>query len=117
VPASKKSRAKARGKSPASSSRIHSGSHRNASSRVWSRLDSARAQSDSEVESLRRQDLWVAPKTSFTRRGDDLGWSSHPGASSDARLLELADIALGLRKPQAFRRRRSQVLKQQSGRE
>lgn len=117
VPARRKSRANARSKSPASSSSRRSSSHRNSSSRIWSRLESAHAQSDSAVESLRKQDLWLAPKTSLTRRSEDLRWSPHPGATSEARLLELADIALGLRKPQAFRRRRSQVLKPQSGRE
>lgn len=56
------------------------------------------------------QELWVAPKTSLTRERDDVGWSVHPVTPSDARLLELADIALGLRKPQPFRKRRSLFL-------
>ena len=56
------------------------------------------------------QELWVAPKTSLTRERDDVGWSMHSVAPNDARLLELADIALGLRKPHPFRKRRSLFL-------
>lgn len=59
------------------------------------------------------QDLWVAPRTSLTPQRDDQQWSMHPAAASDARLLELADIALGLRKPQPFRKRKSLFLASQ----
>jgi hypothetical protein len=51
-------------------------------------------------------ELWLAEKTSLSRQRDALPWSIHPAATSDARLLELADVALGVRKPQPFRRRR-----------
>ena len=57
-----------------------------------------------------QRELWIAEKTSLSRQKDALPWSTHPASPSDARLLELADIALGLRKPQPFRRRRSLFL-------
>ena len=60
-------------------------------------------------------DLWIAPRTSLSAQPDDLSWSVHPRRTTDARLLELADIALGMRKPQAFRKRRSLFLAEQSG--
>jgi hypothetical protein len=60
-------------------------------------------------------DLWVAPKTSLTRP-DDLvaSWSLYPQPPRDARLLELADIALGLRKPNSFSKRKSLFLAAQN---
>lgn len=57
-----------------------------------------------------REDLWVAEKTSLSRQQDLVAWSPRMVAPSDARLLELADIALGLRKPESFRRRKSAFL-------
>jgi len=60
------------------------------------------------------EELWIAPRTSLSRPEAEAPWSSDPLKSNDARLLELADIALGLRKPQPFRRRRSAVLHSQS---
>jgi hypothetical protein len=56
------------------------------------------------------RELWIAEKTSLSREKDALPWSTHFPGASDARLLELADIALGLRKAQPFRRRRSLFL-------
>lgn len=56
------------------------------------------------------RELWIAEKTSLSRQKDMVPWSTHLPATSDARLLELADIALGVRKPQPFRRRRSLFL-------
>ena len=61
-------------------------------------------------------DLWVAPRTTLSAPPDDASWSIHPNRPTDARLLELADIALGVRKPHAFRRRRSLFLAEQRGR-
>jgi hypothetical protein len=63
-----------------------------------------------------KNELWVAPKTSLTRQDDDgaASWSLHPRTPHDARLLELADIALGLRKPESFRKRKSLFLSAQN---
>jgi len=59
-------------------------------------------------------ELWIAPRTSLSRHEVEAPWRNDPLKSTDARLLELADIALGLRKPQPFRRRRSAFLQSQS---
>lgn len=59
------------------------------------------------------RELWIAEKTSLNRQKDAVPWSTHFAGASDARLLELADIALGFRKPQPFRRRRSLFLANQ----
>lgn len=58
---------------------------------------------------IRKSDLWIAPKFSLKRNDGDSGWADRDGTRS-SRLLELADIALGLRKPQPFRKRRSELL-------
>jgi hypothetical protein len=88
---------------------------------MWSRLSAGSKEphgsSRNAARRKRKNDLWIAPTTSLSRRAADAAWSVHPATSSDARLLELADIALGSRKPQAFRRRRSQFLSKQSERE
>jgi hypothetical protein len=68
----------------------------------------------SRVTARTKQDLWIAPKTSLSRWPAGNSWGIHPAAPSHARLLELADIALGVRKPEAFRRRRSLFLSAQS---
>jgi hypothetical protein len=54
-------------------------------------------------------DLWVAPKSNFKNAIDERTWIDHSAAVS-ARLLELADIALGLRKPSPSRKRRSSMV-------
>jgi hypothetical protein len=45
-----------------------------------------------------------------------MSWSLHSRPLSEARLLELADIALGLRKPEPFRRSKSLFLTQNAKR-
>ena len=64
------------------------------------------------VTSRSTDDLWVATKTSLTRPDDDgvTSWNLDSRTPRDARLLELADIALGLRKPESFRKRKSLFL-------
>ena len=64
---------------------------------------------------FKKSELWIAPKTSLKRDGDDgTSWVDRPSAHS-SRLLELADIALGFRKPQPFRKRRSEYLAAHAG--
>ena len=57
-----------------------------------------------------REDLWIAETTSLRRQEDIVAWNPRTITPSDARLLELADIALGLRKPESFRRRKPAFL-------
>jgi hypothetical protein len=56
-------------------------------------------------------DLWIAPKPT-SANGATRKWSEQPAEPAGSRLLELADIALGFKKPDNFRKRRSGVLKQ-----
>ena len=68
--------------------------------------DASYAETLSDPENLSRSsDLWIAPRTSLSRPNDDSSWRMRPAAPSDARLLELADIALGTRKAEPLRRR------------
>lgn len=47
-------------------------------------------------------DLWVAPRYSLKGPAGERAWENRPGgAPSNSRYLELADIALGLKKPAA----------------
>lgn len=62
---------------------------------------------------FKKSELWIAPKTSL-KRDDETSWVDRPSAQS-SRLLELADIALGFRKPQPFRKRRSEYLATHAG--
>jgi hypothetical protein len=53
-------------------------------------------------------DLWLAPKSNFKSEPRYGMWRDRNAAPS-SRLLELADIALGFRKPSQSHRRRSSV--------
>jgi hypothetical protein len=54
-------------------------------------------------------DLWLAPKSNFKSEPRYGIWRDRNVAPS-SRLLELADIALGFRKPTQYRKRRSSIL-------
>jgi hypothetical protein len=46
------------------------------------------------------KDLWIAPRYSLKGPANERAWKSRPGGvPNSGRFLELADIALGLRKP------------------
>lgn len=65
-----------------------------------------------EADQKKSADLWVTAKPSSPDGIPTKKWSEPPAAPTGSRLLELADIALGLKKPEKFRKRRSEVLKQ-----
>jgi hypothetical protein len=45
-------------------------------------------------------DLWIAPRYSLKGPAGERAWENRPGGPPNSnRLLELADIALGLKKP------------------
>ena len=52
-------------------------------------------------------DLWIAPKSNLKGDNGDRAWNDRTGTPTGSRLLELADIALGLKKPEPFKKRRS----------
>ena len=78
---------------------------------VNKRMDSRKKHTNRDADQKKSADLWVAAKPSSdgvtTKK-----WSEPPASPAGSRLLELADIALGLKKPEKFRKRRSEVLKQ-----
>jgi hypothetical protein len=53
------------------------------------------------------EDLWIAPKSNLKGDNGDRAWNDRTGAPTGSRLLELADIALGLKKPEPFKKRHS----------
>ncbi|HKW76008.1 MAG TPA: hypothetical protein VJN64_10835 [Terriglobales bacterium] len=57
-------------------------------------------------EATASNDLWLAPKSNFKSEPRYGIWRDRNAAPS-SRLLELADIALGFRKPQSHKRRSS----------
>ena len=57
------------------------------------------------------KDMWIAPKPSPVNGAATRKWSEPPASPAGSRLLELADIALGTKKPENYRKRRSGILK------
>jgi hypothetical protein len=59
------------------------------------------------AERVTAEDLWIAPKSNLKGDNGDRAWNDRAGTPTGSRLLELADIALGLKKPEPFKKRRS----------
>jgi hypothetical protein len=53
------------------------------------------------------EDLWVASKSNLKGDNGDRAWNDRMSTPTGSRLLELADIALGLKKPEPPKKRRS----------
>jgi hypothetical protein len=75
-------------------------------------MDSRRKNTNRDSDQKKSADLWVTSKPSSPDGVTTRKWSEPPASAAGSRLLELADIALGLKKPEKFRKRRSEVLKQ-----
>jgi hypothetical protein len=113
MPAKKKSRVLSRG-NPQPSSSVEASTRK--TSHAADHVQATRALVR-RSPSRSKNDLWIAPRTSFTRQDNEvMSWSLHSRPLSEARLLELADIALGLRKPQPFRKSKSLFLTQNAKR-
>lgn len=52
-------------------------------------------------------DLWIAPKSNLKGNSNDGAWNDRSGMPTGSRLLELADIALGLKTPDPPKKRRA----------
>lgn len=50
-------------------------------------------------------DLWIAPKSNLKGDGNESAWNDRASMPTGSRLLELADIALGLKKPEPPKKR------------
>jgi hypothetical protein len=62
---------------------------------------------DNEEPGLK--DLWIAPR--YSLKGGERAWESrHGGPSNSSRFLELADIALGIKKPTPRKRKLGEPL-------
>jgi len=55
---------------------------------------------------LKKPDLWIAPKSNLKGELGERAWNDRAFVPTGSRLLELADIALGHKKPEPFRKRR-----------
>ena len=53
------------------------------------------------------EDLWIAPKSNLKGDTGDRAWNDRLATPTGSRLLELADIALGLKKPEPPKKRRA----------
>jgi hypothetical protein len=52
------------------------------------------------------KDLWIAPRYSLKGPAGERAWENRPGgAPNSSRFLELADIAMGVKKPVAKKKR------------
>lgn len=70
--------------------------------------------SDKEAEVSK--DLWIAPRYSLKGPAGERAWENRPGgAPNSSRFLELADIALGVKKPVARKKRTSSTGAHQTG--
>jgi hypothetical protein len=66
-----------------------------------------RNRSANQLVEVTAQDLWIAPKSNLKGDNGDRAWNDRGLPPTGTRLLELADIALGLKKPEPFRKRRA----------
>ena len=55
-------------------------------------------------------DLWVNPKSNIKGERGNRAYDDRLGTAAGARLLELADIALGLKKPQPKKRNKQPLV-------
>ena len=70
-------------------------------------LPSKKRNSNKPAGDVDADDLWIAPKSNLKGENGDRAWNDRTGAPTGSRLLELADIALGLKKPEPFKKRRA----------
>jgi len=52
-------------------------------------------------------DLWIASKSNLKGDNGDRAWNDRMSTPTGSRLLELADIAMGLKKPEPPKKRRT----------
>lgn len=63
-----------------------------------------------KTEKKSGEGLWVAVRYSLKGPTGERGWDNHvAGIPSNSRYLELADIAMGVKKPEPFKKRKTQA--------
>lgn len=70
-------------------------------------MSAKKKNSNKPAANLAVDDLWIAPKSNLKGENGDRAWNDRNNAPTGSRLLELADIALGLKKPEPLKKRRS----------
>jgi hypothetical protein len=70
-------------------------------------LPGKKKNSNKAALNLNADDLWIAPKSNLKGENGDRAWNDRGATPTGSRLLELADIALGLKKPEPLKKRRS----------
>src|ERR1700743_659315 len=61
---------------------------------------------DKPAEVSKDKDLWIAPRYSLKGPAGERAWENRPGgAPNSSRFLELADIAMGVKKPVSKKKR------------
>jgi hypothetical protein len=70
-------------------------------------LSSKKRPSNKTSSTVSPDDLWVASKSNLKGDNGDRAWNDRMAIPTGSRLLELADIALGLKKPEPPKKRRS----------
>jgi hypothetical protein len=71
-----------------------------------------KAAAKSSNDKPQSEEMWIARKPLSPNAATTRKWSEPTSSPASSRILELADIALGLKKPENFRKRRSGILKQ-----
>jgi hypothetical protein len=62
------------------------------------------------------KDLWIAPRYSLKGPAGERAWENRPGgAPNSSRFLELADIALGIKKPSMKKKKTSSSTAHETG--
>ena len=59
-----------------------------------------------EASAMKAEDLWIAPKSNLKGDSGDRAWNDRMATPTGSRLLELADIAMGHKKPEPPKKRR-----------
>ncbi|HEY2392569.1 MAG TPA: hypothetical protein VGK22_15445 [Candidatus Angelobacter sp.] len=72
--------------------------------------------SDKQSDVSKDKDLWIAPRYSLKGPAGERAWENRPGgAPNSSRFLELADIALGVKKPSSRKKRTPATSAHQTG--
>ena len=75
------------------------------SGRLPSISTSSKKKRSKQPDEIDAADLWIAPRSNLKGENSDRAWNDRRAAPTHSRLLELADIALGVKKTEPPRKR------------